>query len=528
MKYFALAYPFPGSYTIFALLFFLLSLLWISKRVHRNTKKAPPEAAGAWPLLGHLPVLGSQKPAHMTLGNMADKYGPVFTIKLGVHRALIVSSWEIARECFTTNDKAFANRPKYLAAELMGYNLAMFGFSPYWRQVRKIATLELLSNHRLEMLKNVRESEVRASIDEIYELWKKKKEESNSGKVLVEMRRWFGDTTLNVILRMVVGKRFAGATTQAEKEESERCSKAIREFFKLGGEFVISDALPFLRRWDLGGQQKAMKETAKELDGVLEIWLEQHKQKKISGEVAGENDFMDMMLSVLDDDNAEEQSPSSYGVDTINKATCLALILGGTDTTSVALTWALSLLLNNRQVLKKAQDELEHQVGRERACEESDIKNLVYLQAIIKETLRLYPSAPLSVPHESIQDCTVGGYHIPAGTRLLVNLAKLHRDSRVWTNPNQFQPERFLTSTCKDFDVRGQNFEFIPFGTGRRVCPGISFALQVMHLLLANLLHAFEITTPLDEPVDMGETSGITNMKATPLEVVLGPRIFAW
>ncbi|KAH7524021.1 hypothetical protein FEM48_Zijuj06G0074200 [Ziziphus jujuba var. spinosa] len=398
MKYFALAYPFPGSYTIFALLFFLLSLLWISKRVHRNTKKAPPEAAGAWPLLGHLPVLGSQKPAHMTLGNMADKYGPVFTIKLGVHRALIVSSWEIARECFTTNDKAFANRPKYLAAELMGYNLAMFGFSPYgpyWRQVRKIATLELLSNHRLEMLKNVRESEVRASIDEIYELWKKKKEESNSGKVLVEMRRWFGDTTLNVILRMVVGKRFAGATTQAEKEESERCSKAIREFFKLGGEFVISDALPFLRRWDLGGQQKAMKETAKELDGVLEIWLEQHKQKKISGEVAGENDFMDMMLSVLDDDNAEEQSPSSYGVDTINKATCL-------------------------------------------------------------------------------------------------------------------------------------NFEFIPFGTGRRVCPGISFALQVMHLLLANLLHAFEITTPLDEPVDMGETSGITNMKATPLEVVLGPRIFAW
>lgn len=98
----------------------------------------------------------------------------------------------------------------------------------------------------------------------------------------------------------------------------------------------------------------------------------------------------------------------------------------------------------------------------------------------------------------------------------------------MWTNPNQFQPERFLTSTCKDFDVRGQNFEFIPFGTGRRVCPGISFALQVMHLLLANLLHAFEITTPLDEPVDMGETSGITNMKATPLEVVLGPRIFAW
>ncbi|XP_060673078.1 flavonoid-6-hydroxylase-like [Ziziphus jujuba] len=98
------------------------------------------------------------------------------------------------------------------------------------------------------------------------------------------------------------------------------------------------------------------------------------------------------------------------------------------------------------------------------------------------------------------------------------------RSARVWSNPNQFQPETFLT-TCKDFDVRGQNFELIPFSSGRRVCPGISFALQVMQLTLANLLHAFEITTPSDEPVDLGETSGLTNMKATPLEVILIPRL---
>ncbi|XP_015884701.3 cytochrome P450 CYP82D47 [Ziziphus jujuba] len=507
--------------TIFAFLLFLCFLLWISRKAHTNTNKLPPEATGAWPFIGHLPLLRGPQPAYITLGNIADKDGPLFTIKLGAHRALVVSSLEMAKECLTTNDKVFANRPKSLAAELMGYNFAMFGFSPYgpyWRQIRKTATVELLSNHRLEMLKNVRESEVKASIKEVYDLWKNNKGKSKT----VEMRRWFGDVNLNIIFRMVVGKRYVGATTPSEMEESERCRKALRDFFKLGGGFVISDALPFLRWLDLGGHGKAMKQTAKELDDVLERWLKQHKQKRVSrsGEI---HDFMDLMLSVLDEAE-DHQSPSTYDSDTINKATCLVLILGGTDTTTVSLTWALSMLLNNREILKKAQDELDQQVGRERHVEESDMNNLIYLQAIIKETLRLYPSAPLSVPHESIEDCTVGGYHVPAGTRLIINIGKIQRDPRVWSDPYQFQPERFLT-TCKDFDVRGQNFELIPFGSGRRVCPGISLALQVMQLILANLLHAFEITTPLDEPVDLGETSGLTNMKATPLEVILTPRL---
>ncbi|KAF3446245.1 hypothetical protein FNV43_RR11424 [Rhamnella rubrinervis] len=521
-------YPFSAAHTIFALLLFLLSLAWISKKLHKNTKRAaplPPEATGAWPLFGHLHLLGGPQPAHITLGSMAEKHGPIFTIKLGVHRALIVSSCDIAKECLTTNDKALANRPKTLAAELLAYNYAMLGFSPYgpyWRQVRKIATLELLSNHRLEMLSSVKESEVEASIKEIYDLCN---DNNNSSRVAsVEMRRWFGDTTLNAIMRIVVGKRFLGVTTPSEMEENERLQKAIRKFFDLAGEFVMSDALPYLRWFDLDGKEKAMKQTAKELDGFMEKWLADHKLKRIYGDEKVENDFMGMMLSLLDQ---AEKSPDSYGSDTIDKATCLALILGGTDTTAVTLTWALSLLLNNRQVLKKAQSELDQHIGRERQLvKESDVKKLVYLQAIVKETLRLYPPAPLAVPHESTEDCTVGGYHIPAGTRVFVNLAKIQRDPRVWTNPSQFEPERFLAngSSCKDFDVRGQNFELIPFGSGRRVCPAVSFALQAMHLVLANLLHAFEITTPSDEHVDLCETPGLTNLKATPLDVLLTPR----
>ncbi|XP_050267317.1 cytochrome P450 CYP82D47-like [Quercus robur] len=506
--------------SIFALFLFIFFLLWISRRVQRTASKktVPPGAGGAWPLIGHLRLLRELQPPHITLGKMADKYGPIFTIYLGVHRTLVVSSWEIAKECFTTNDKAFANRPKAIAAEIMGYNYAMFGsspYGPYWRQLRKITVLEVLSNHRLELLKHIRQAEVSASIKDMYYQWVKNE------NVPVEMKRWFGYTTLNVVLKTVVGERFSGAVTNMENEENDQRRKALRDFFDLTGAFVLSDAIPYLRWLDLGGYKKAMKKTGKELDYMVGEWLEEHKRSKISGEVKGHQDFMDVMLSNVTDDDAET---SSYDADTIIKATSLVLMLAGTDATTITLTWALSLLLNNFEALRKAQQELDLQVGRERQVEESDMKNLVYLQAIIKETMRLYPAASLSVPHESTEDCTLAGYRVPAGTRLIVNVSKLHRDPDVWSNPNEFQPERFLT-THKDVDVRGQHFEYLPFGSGRRVCPGISFALQVIQLTLATLLHAFEISTPLNEPVDMSEEAGQTNLKVTPLEVHVTPRL---
>ncbi|XP_022137974.1 cytochrome P450 CYP82D47-like [Momordica charantia] len=500
--------------TIFALLFFFYALFTIPTRFVSRRKNLPPEAGGGWPVIGHLHQLSGKEPAHTTLGKMADAHGPIFMLKLGTHRALVVSGWEIARECFTTNDKKFASRPKLAAAKLLGYEYAMFGTSPYgshWKHVRKIATLEVLANHRLEKLQHIRRSEVESSIKRLHELCVNK-------KVLVEMKAWFGEVTLNTIFRMVVGKRFS---TAFEGSSGEQYQKALRDFLYLFGAFVPSDSFPFLSWLDLGGYEKAMKKTAKVLDEVLEKWLTEHKQRRISSGMEMDQglDFMDVMLSTVKDEEF-----SDYDADTVTKATCLALILGGFDTTTTELTWGLSLLLNDEGALKKVQFELDEHVGRERQVEDSDMKNLIYLQAVVKETLRMYPAAPLSVPHESLEDVTVAGYYVSAGTRLLVNLHKLQRDPLVWENPNEFCPERFLTSQ-KNFDVKGQNPQLIPFGAGRRICPGMSFAIQAMYLILAKLLHEFDICRPSEEPLNMEESVGLNNTKKTPLQVIITPRL---
>ncbi|XP_038899384.1 cytochrome P450 CYP82D47-like [Benincasa hispida] len=510
---------------IFTLLFFLHALFNITTRAAKaHPNKLPPEPTHSWPLIGHLHLLSTVDPTHITFAKMADAYGPIFTLKLGMSRALIVSNWEIAKECFTTNDRVFASRPKLVASKLLGYDHAMIGLSPYgshWRHVRKIVTLELFTNHRVEQLQHIRIFEVQTSIKKLYELCVKNRN-NNENKALVEMKTWFGDITLNTVFRIVVGKQFSTAV-DGSGNGKEDYRKTFRDYFEWFAVFVPSDLFPFLKWLDLGGHEKAMKKTAKMVDEVFDKWIEEHQQKRNFGKVEmKEQDFMDVMLSDVKDD----KQPSKHDANIVTKATCLGLILAGSDTTTITMVWALSLLLNNQEVVRRAQRELDEHVGRQRQVRESDIKNLVYLQAIVKETLRLYPAAPILFPHESLKDCVVAGYHIPAGTRLIVNVQKLQRDPQIWEDPSKFHPERFLT-THKDIDVRGQNLQLIPFGSGRRMCPGISFALQLMHLTLANLLHGFEISRPSKELLDMEESVGMTSIKKNPLKVVLTPRLSA-
>ncbi|XP_058083109.1 xanthotoxin 5-hydroxylase CYP82C4-like [Magnolia sinica] len=491
--------------------------------VRATSKKAKskqaPEPAGAWPVIGHLHMLGGKQPIMRKLGAMADKYGPAFTLWIGAHRTLVISGPDLVKECFTTKDKILATRPTSAAAKYLGYDYAGFGLSPYgpyWREIRKIVTLELLSNRRIDMLKKIWVVEIDRCIKELHGQWEK----NHMNPIKVEMKEWFGDLTLNVVGMMVARKRYFGtAACLTDVEAARRFQKTMSELVYLVGVFVVSDVVPFLKGIDILGQERAMKRIGQEMDSILSSWLEEHRQRRRSGPTEGEHDFMDVMISCMDD----AQLSSCYDPDTIIKATCETLIIAGSDTTSISLTWALSLLLNNRRVLKKAQDELDNHVGMDRDVDECDLNNLVYLQAVVKESLRLYSPAPLSVPHEAMEDCQIGNFHVPAGTRLLVNLWKLHRDPNVWSNPSEFQPERFIGGHA-NVDIKSQNLEYIPFGAGRRMCPGYSLALKIMHLTLARLLHEFDLTTPNDAPVDMTEELSLTLPKATQLEVLFTPR----
>ncbi|XP_042481630.1 cytochrome P450 CYP82D47-like [Macadamia integrifolia] len=496
---------------------------WFVKGNHLNKSKAieAPEAPGAWPVIGHLFKLANPQPLFRSLADMVDKHGPIFTVRFGIHPTLVISSRELAKECFTTNDKAFASRPRTAAGKYLAFDYQMIGFAPYgayWRETRKCVVLELLSNRRLESLKRIRYAEVETCMKDLHGLWAK----NNGNQVKVEMSRLFRDLTMNLVLKMVVGKRYFSVVGVEYDEEAKRIQKSIDDFFRLAGVSVASDALPSFLSWmDLDGEQRAMKKAAKEMDVITERWLKEHRQKRLSGKGDGdEQDFMDVMLSILE----EDAQFHGHDRDAVVKATVMALMLAATDPIAVTLSWTLSLLLNNKQVLRKAQDELDFHVGKDRKVEEKDIGNLTYLQAIIKETLRLFPDTPLLIPHEAIEDCTVSEFRIPKGTRLIVNLWKIHRDPSIWSNPLEFQPERFLTSH-PNLDVWGKNFEFIPFGSGRRSCPGISFSLLTLQMMLARLVHEFELQTPSNEPVDMTERMGLSMSKKTPLDVLLSPRV---
>ncbi|KRH07449.1 hypothetical protein GLYMA_16G089900v4 [Glycine max] len=482
-----------------------------------------PEPRGALPFIGHVHLLNARKPYFRTFSAIAEKYGPIFILKLGCHPTLVVNSREIAKECLTTNDKVFASRPITSAGKILGYNNAVFGFSPYgkyWREIRKMATLEILSSYKLEKLKHVRDTETLSLVKDLYSSISYPKN-VNGSTTHVPISNLLEHMSFNIIVRMIAGKRFGGDTVNQEDNEAWRLRNAIRDATYLCGVFVAADAIPSLSWIDFQGYVSFMKRTNKEIDLILEKWLEEHLRKR-GEEKDGkcESDFMDVMISAFQ----EEEEICGYKREMVIKATSVLLILTASGSTAITLTWALSLLLNHPKVLKAAQKELDTHLGKERWVQESDIKNLTYLQAIIKETLRLYPPAPLTGIREVMEDCCVAGYHVPKGTRLLINLWNLQRDPKVWPNPNKFEPERFLT-THHDINFMSQNFELIPFSIGRRSCPGMTFGLQVLHLTLARLLQGFDICTKDGAEVDMTEGLGVALPKEHGLQVMLQPRL---
>ncbi|XP_022154118.1 cytochrome P450 82A3-like [Momordica charantia] len=493
---------------IFVFCYYYLRRKW-------QERKQAPSPPGAWPIIGHLHLLHNAKLPHHTLGAMADKYGPIFRLQLGCRSALVVSNWEMAKESMCINDAAAVSRPGISGTKHFSYDYAAFGlapYSPYWREMRKITHLELLSNSRVDQVKNLMFAQIDMSLAELH---------AGSAQIPVEMKRWFGDVIVNMLLKIIIGKRCVGPNAEGGEKGAKDLQMAIRDSFHLMGQGLLTDYIPLIGRLGFDGQVKVMESIAKRFDVIMSEWLEEHKRKRDYG--LGQNqdgDFMDSLISLLDGKGIQ----GYYDADTIIKATTLNMIAGGTESTTVTLTWTMTLLLNNPHTLEMAQQELDAVVGRDRRVNESDISKLHYLQAVVKEAMRMYPAGPLLGPREFSSDCVVAGYFVPRGTQLIPNIWKIQTDPRVWPNPFEFKPERFLT-THKDVDAKGNHFELIPFGSGRRGCPGVAFGLQMVHFTLAGFLQSFDVKSSSADLIDMSENFGMANEKVVPLNVLVTSRL---
>ncbi|CAN6312681.1 unnamed protein product [Urochloa humidicola] len=503
----------PPSSSFFLTVVLAAALFVVAILRLRPTRKYKlPPGPRPWPVIGNLNLIGLLP--HHSIHKLSARYGPLMSLQFGSFPAVVASSPDMARFFLKTRDVAFIDRPKTAAGKYTTYNYSGLFASPYgayWRHGRKLWQTELFNARRLASLEHVRAEEVRSMLSDL---------RAAAGRQVVALREHLYMVNLNVISRMVLGRKYVvdGVGSPVAPEEFRRL---IDEQFVLNGALNDGDMIPWLGWLDPQGYVKRMKRLAKVFDRFLEHLLDEHNERRRrEGEEFVATDMVDVLLELADDPNLEVPIER----DDV-KAFTLDLIGGGTDTSAVTVEWAMSELLRNPKVIAKATEELERVIGRDRLVAEEDIPNLPYMEAIVKETMRLHPVAPLLTPRLSREDVSVGRYGIPAGTRILINIWAIGRDPAVWEAPMDFLPERF---TGSGVDVKGQDFELLPFGSGRRMCPGIGLGLKMVHMILANLLHAFAWRLPdgvAAEELSMEETFGLTVPRMVPLLAVAEPRL---
>ncbi|XP_042483811.1 cytochrome P450 81Q32-like [Macadamia integrifolia] len=482
---------------------FLLAFFLLSKQFFPKRKNLPPSGPLSFPIIGHLYLF--KKPLHQNLARISSQYGPILLLKFGSRRVLLVSSPSAAEECFTTNDIVFANRPRFLSGKYLGFDYTVLALAPYgqhWRNLRRLTTLEIFSSTRLQMFSKTRTNEVHSLLQRLLAI-------AGNSSETQDMKSMFFELTLNNMMMMIAGKRYYGDNVGV-LDKAKHFQELVEEIFGAGGVSNIEDFLPLLKWVNFNGLEKKLVRLQKKRDQFMKELIEEHRMARTQSK--DEKSLLDVLLSLQEDD-------PNYYTDEIIVGIIHVLLIAGTDTTAGTMEWAMSLLLNHPEVLKEAQAEIDAIVGQDRLLNESDISHLPYLHCIINETLRLYPAGPLLVPHESSEECIVGGYSIPRGTMLLVNLWAIQKDPNLWEEPTKFIPERM-----ESIEGVRDGYKLMPFGSGRRSCPGEGLALRVVGLTLGSLIQCFEWERVDEELIDMTEGTGLTMPKAKPLEAKCKPR----
>ncbi|CAL5082509.1 unnamed protein product [Urochloa decumbens] len=476
---------------------------------NRRRGKLPPSPPSL-PLIGHLHLIG--RLAHRSLHDLYLRHGGgggLLFLQLGRRPTLVVSTAAAAEDLFRNHDLAFASRPRSVGGERLMYGCSNVSFAPYgesWRRGKKVAVVHLLSPRRVEAFAPVRAAEVAALVA-------RARRAAVAGEAL-ELRELLYGYANAVVTRAAAGA--AGATAEKMKQLMGNSAALVAGFQP---EDVLPDAPARFVRWATG-INKRIDDMAEAWDEFLSEILAAHMEKGTNGgAVEDGEDFMDVLLRLR-----EEGTVGLELTDDRIKATVEDMIAAGTETTSQTLEWAMAELVANPRVMAKLQDEIARVStagGDHPTVAESDLSKMGYLKAVFKEVLRLHAPAPLLVPHESTTPAVVQGYEIPAKTALFVNAWAIGRDPAAWDAPEEFRPERFLGGGgAAAVDFRGTDYQFIPFGAGRRICPGINFALPVLELALASLVHHFDWELPggmRPADLDMGEEPGLTTPRRVPL-----------
>ncbi|KAL2643487.1 hypothetical protein R1flu_011074 [Riccia fluitans] len=486
----------------------LLVLVFIYRKL--TGPKLPP-GPFAWPVIGNIPLMGTQP--HLSLQNLSKKYGPLMFMQLGSVPTIVVQSPEMAKEVLRTQDQIWASRPDTVTGEIFFYGRQDMLFAPAgptFKLLRKTCINSLFTPKRIAQYQEVRKEMTIGFLQKLLQ-------ECRGGKPTTVDHK-ITEMNFNNVSKILYGKSYYGLKTKNPDGslQAREFHEIPEEWARVAGGVIVGDYLPFLRPLDIGGSEAHLKRLRDEFNLFLTGVIEEHKKR---APVPGTEDFVDVLLALPADDEGNRLTETQI------KAFLQDLTLGGIDSSAAAMLWMLIELMRHPEIKHKIQEELDTVVGKDRLVEESDLPRLPYLRATIKELLRLRTAVPLLAPHENIQATKIAGYDIPKGTRLIVNLFAIHNSPDVWPDPEKFDPERFLDPKNP---VKPEEFKYIPFGAGRRMCPGYDYATLVVESTMAAVLHSCDLSLPegmRPEDVDTGASFGVTLAANTPPSIVFTPRL---
>ncbi|KAF7075677.1 hypothetical protein CFC21_080436 [Triticum aestivum] len=490
------------------------------EQLHDHGRRLPPSPPKL-PLIGHLHLVGPDP--HISLAELSRKHAGrdgLMLLRLGQVPNLVVSSPSAAEAVLRTHDHVFASRPPSIVADVLlsgPSDVALAPYGEYWRQARKLVTTHLLSARKVRALQGGREEEVRLVVAKL--------RAAAAARSAVDMTELLGAFTNDVVCRAVSGKFFR------EEGRNELFRELIAANVAAIGGFNLEDYFPSLAKVGLL-RRVVLARTCrlkKRWDELLDKIIDDHATKSpwlVGGvhhqhdEQDQDRDLVDILLSLQHEYNLTRDNV---------KVILMDMFAAGTDTSSIVLEFAMAELMRKSHLMAKLQAEVRSKTPKsQKTVKEDDLSGMPYLKAVVKETLRLHPPAPLLLPRLTMAECDdVNGYMVPAGTRTIVNTWALCRDTESWgEKAEEFWPERFMDGAKAVADFKGRDFQFLPFGAGRRICPGMGFGLATVEIMLANLVYCFDWELPdgmREEDVDMADMFGVTMRRKEKL--VLVPRI---